>query len=48
MKSSIYISHARKHYVYLLCIGVHCASVLSCSRPFIRRMSGGMHLLING
>ena len=25
-----------------------CVSVLSCSRPTIRRRGGGMHLLING
>ena len=34
--------------MYLLCIVVHCAPVLSCSRQSIRRMGGGMHLLIKG
>ena len=34
--------------MYLLCIVVHCAPVLSCSRPSIRRIGGGMHLLIDG
>ena len=41
----IHISHAKKtHYVSVVYC---CASVLSCSRPSIRRMGGGMHLLIN-
>ena len=34
--------------MYLLCIVVHCALVLSCNRPSIRQMGGGMHLLIDG
>ena len=33
--------------MYLLCIGVHGASVLSFSRPSIFQMGGGMHLLID-
>ena len=43
----IHISHA-ENITCLLCIFVHCAPVLSCSRPSIRPMGGGMHLLIDG
>ena len=44
----IHISYARKLYVSVVYNVVHCASVLSCSRPSIRQMGGGMHLLIRG
>ena len=37
-------------YLILLFIGIgmHYASVLSCSRPSIGQIGGGMHLLIDG
>ena len=38
----------QENIMYVLCIVVHCASVLSCSRPSLPRMCGGMHLLIDG
>ena len=36
----------QENIMYLLCIAVYCASVLSCSHPSIRWMGGGMHLLV--
>ena len=35
----------QENIMSLLCIVVHCVSVLSFSRPSIHRMGGGMHLM---
>ena len=50
--SDVYTYRMQENIMYLIlvCIGIdmHCASVLSCSRPSIRQIGGGMHLLIDG
>ena len=48
--SDVYTYHMQENIMYLLCIGIgmHCASVLSYSRPSIRQTGRGMHLLIDG